>query len=186
MSFSRMAAEAVAVVVADALGIARRIGRELQVRPVDGDKLREIVQGQQAVDQEDLVGRHGQRLGDELAQAFRHRRLDLEADHRAAAAALERALEEADQVLGLFLDLDVAVADDAEGALPVDLVAGEQAVDEQRHRLFEADEAVLAVVVRRQADEALDRAGHAQQRRHALAVGLARHLQRDASGRDWE
>ena len=35
-----------------------------------------------------------------------------------AAAALQRALEEAHQVLGLFLDLDVRVADDAEGALP--------------------------------------------------------------------
>ena len=170
--------QAVAAVVADALRKARRIGRELEVRPVDGDKLREIVESQQAMDEEDLVGRHRQRLGDQLAQAFRHGRLDLQADHRTAAAALERALEEADQVLGLFLHLDVRVADDAEGALPVDLVTGEEAVDEQGHGLFEADEAVLAGVVRRQANEALDAAGNAQQRGHVLAVGPARHLQR--------
>ena len=78
------------------------------------------------------------------AELLRHRRLDLEADHRAAAAALQRALEEADEILGLFLDLDVRVADDAEGALPFDRVAGEEPRDEQRHRLVEADEAVDA------------------------------------------
>ena len=85
-----------------------------------------------------------ERLGDELAQLLRHRRLDLEADDRAAAAALQRALEEADEILGLFLDLDVRIADDAEGALPFDRVAGEEPRDEQRHRLVEADEAVDA------------------------------------------
>ncbi|MFT3953048.1 MAG: hypothetical protein QM722_01005 [Piscinibacter sp.] len=43
--------------------------------------------------------------------------LDLEADHRAAAAPLERRLEQEHQILGLFLDFDIAVADDAERAL---------------------------------------------------------------------
>ena len=169
----------IAIVVAEALGVSRRIGRELEVRPVDGDKLLEIVQGEQAVDEEDLVRRHGKRLGNQLAQALGHGRLDLEADHRPAAAALQRTLEEADQVFRLFLHLDVRIADDAEGALPVDPIAGEEAMDEQRHRLFEADETILAVLVRRQPDEALDRAWHAQERRHAMAVGLARHLQGD-------
>ena len=62
----------------------------------------------------------------EAAQLGRHRRLDLEPDHRAAAAALERGLEQPHQILGLFLDLDVAVADDAERALPLHRVAGKQ------------------------------------------------------------
>ncbi len=60
-----------------------------------------------------------QRAGDELAQVVRHGSLGLEADHRAAAAALQRGFEMADEILGLFLDLEVAVADDAEGALPL-------------------------------------------------------------------
>ena len=46
--------------------------------------------------------------------------------HRAAPAALERGLEQAHQVLGLFLDLDLGVADDAEGALPLHRVARKQ------------------------------------------------------------
>ena len=47
-------------------------------------------------------------LGDEMADVLGHRRLDLEADHGAAAALLQRRLEEAHEILGLFLDLDVA------------------------------------------------------------------------------
>ena len=56
----------------------------------------------------------------------RHRRFDLEADHVAAAAALQRRLVRAHQILGFLLDLDVAVAQHAEGALALDLKAGEQ------------------------------------------------------------
>ncbi len=106
------------------------------------DELRQLVQRQHAVDDEDrrraaIV----ELLGDEVAQVLGHPGLDLEADHRAAAALLQRRLEEADQVLGLFLDLDVAVADDPEAALPLHRVAGEQPPDEQRDHLLERDEA---------------------------------------------
>ena len=45
---------------------------------------------------------------------------------RPAAAALERGAVEADEILGLFLDLDVAVADDPEGAAAEQFVAREQ------------------------------------------------------------
>ncbi len=64
---------------------------------------------------------------DEGAQALGHRRFDFEPDHRAAAAALQRRLEQPHEILGLFLDHDVAVADDAKGALPAHLVARKQA-----------------------------------------------------------
>ena len=60
-----------------------------------------------------------------------------EPDHPAAAAALDRGAEEADQILGLLLDLDVAVADDPEGAAAEQLVAGEERGDlaaDQRSR----------------------------------------------------
>ena len=75
------------------------------------------------------------------AQLFRHRGFDLEADHRAAAAALQRGLEQAHQVFGLFLDFEFGVADDAERALPLDGVAGKQPADEQAGRLLQASSA---------------------------------------------
>ena len=58
--------------------------------------------------------------------ACRHARFDLEPDDRPAAAALQRAFEQPHQILGLFLHFDVAVADDAEAAVPDDLEAGKQ------------------------------------------------------------
>ena len=79
--------------------------------------------------------------GDELAQRFRHLAVELDADHRSAAAALQRRLEQAHQILGLFLDLDIAVADDAERARALHLVAGEELADEQADRLLQRDEA---------------------------------------------
>ena len=99
------------------------------------------------------------------------RGLDLEPDHRAAPAPLQRALEQAHQILGLFLDFDVAVADDAEAALRLDLVAGEQLADEGDDDLLERDEALRrrAAPRVRQADEAVDLARHAHQRAHARA-----------------
>ena len=66
----------------------------------------------------------------EVAQLGRHADVDREPDHGAAPAALERALESADQVFGLFLDLDVAVAAGPENALAGQLEAREQAVEE--------------------------------------------------------
>ena len=78
------------------------------------DELRQFVERQHAVDQDD-AGRHDVDVaGDEGAQRFRHARLDLEPDDRAAPAALQRALVKPHEVFGLFLDFDVAVANDAE------------------------------------------------------------------------
>ena len=72
------------------------------------------------------------------------RRLDLQPDDRAAPAPLQRAFEEPHQILGLLLDFDVAVADDAEAALPDDLEAGKQQRAEGDDDLFERDEALCA------------------------------------------
>ena len=70
---------------------------------------------------------HGERALHEAPQLRRHRRFDLEPDHRAAPAPLEHGLELAHQILGLFLDLDFGIADDAERALPLDRIARETA-----------------------------------------------------------
>src|SRR3546814_21030132 len=49
-----------------------------------------------------------------------HIGLELHQDHAAAAAAADRGAEQADEILGLFLQLDVAVADDAKDAQRAD------------------------------------------------------------------
>ena len=110
--------EAVAAVLADALGKARDERRKFEIGPVDRDEPRQFVQPQHSVDIDDARGQHVDVAGDEAAQRRRHPRLDLQPDHRAAPAQLQRAFVEAHQVLGLLLHLDVAVADDAETALP--------------------------------------------------------------------
>ena len=120
------------------------------------------------------------------AQLLRHLGFDLEPDHRSAAAALQRGLEQADQIFGLFLDFEFGVADDAERALALDRIAGEQPADEQPGGLLQRDQPHHAVLAAGHADEAVDLAGHADQRVHRLAVGGARKLQRDgeAEARD--
>ena len=107
-------------------GIARIVGHEFEVGPVEAHELGQLVERQHAVDQEHLVVAAGERALHEAPQLRRHRGFDLEPDHRAAPAPLEHGLELAHQVFGLFLDFDFAVADDAEGALPFDRVAGKQ------------------------------------------------------------
>ena len=133
--------EAVAAMVADALGIARIVGHEFEIGPVEPGELGEIVERQHAVDQEHLVVGDGERALHEAAQFRRHRGVEFEPDHRAAPALLERGLEQPHQIFGLFLDFHFRVADDAEGALPLDRVAGKQPADEQRGRLLERDQA---------------------------------------------
>ena len=84
----------------------------------------------------ELTAADRERLLHETAQLDRHLRVEFEADHLSAPAALQRGLKQPHQVLGLFLDLDVAVADDAEEALSQDLVTREQAWNEDpEHRL---------------------------------------------------
>ena len=133
--------EAIAAVLANALGIARVIGHEFEVGPVEPGELRQFVERQHAVDQKDLVVGDRQRALHEAAQFRRHRGVDLQPDHRSAPAPLERGLEQPHQVLGLFLDFHFEVADDAEGALPVDRIAGKQPADEQLRRLLERNQA---------------------------------------------
>ena len=103
----------------------------------------------------------------EVAQFLRHLAVELDADHRTAAAAFQRCLEQLDQILRLFLDLDIAVADDAECSGTLDLVTREQLADEQADRLLDRNEAHIRLAVG-QPDETPQRRRQAQQRRHAL------------------
>ncbi len=178
--------EDVAAVIANALGMTGNVGYEFEIGPVEPRQLRQLVHGKHAFDQQHLVVGGGQRALHERAQFLRHGRLDLEPDHRSPAPPLQRGLEQADQILGLFLDFEFGVPDDAERTLALDGIAGKQPADEQAGRLFQRDQPHRAVLAGGQADETVDLAGHADQRIHRLAVADARQMQRDrkAEARD--
>ncbi len=143
-------------------------------------ELRELIERQNAVDQEDLVVSACKRPLYEPTQLHRHGSFELKADDRSAPSALEHRLEFAHQVLGLLLDLDLGVANDPESTLPFDGIAREEAGDEKRDDLFERDHAgARHSVATWQAHEPLDLVWHADERVHRLAVARARQLQRN-------
>ena len=169
--------EAVAAEVADAFWEARRVRREQQIGTVIDDQLPQIGDAQDAVGDMGLV-RGGAGLGgDQGAQFVRHVRVDAEMDRDPAPAALQRRFVGADEVLGLFLELHVGVADQAELALAGDAEAGEQPVEEQPHQIVEDHEADRLADRARQPDEPIHLAGQRQQRPHALPILLAQHQQ---------
>ena len=170
--------ENVAAMIANALGMARDVRHEFEIGPVEPRQLRQLVHGEHAIDQQHLVVGGGERALHERAQFLRHRRLDLQPDHRSAAPAFQRGLEQTNQIFRLFLDFQFGVPDDAERALPLHGIAGKQPADEQAGGLFQRDQPHRAVLACGQADETVDPAGHADQRIHRLAVGNARQMQR--------
>ena len=102
-----------------------------------------------------------------LRTDLRHVGVDRQADHVAEPAPLDHGLEQPDQILGLLLDLDVAVAQDPEEAAALALEAGEQEIGEAQDQLLEPDEARM---VAGQADEALELAGQQHEAGEQLAA----------------
>ncbi len=94
-----------------------------------------------------------------------------------AAPPLQRRLEQADEVFRLFLDLDVAVAQDAEHALADDGKAGKEMTEIESDHLLQRQEAHR---LPGQPHEAVERPGNEQQRLHTVAVAQPLQLQRDA------
>jgi hypothetical protein len=82
------------------------------------------------------------------------------------------------QILGLFLDLDVAVANDAETALTHHLEAGEQQRAGRDNDLLLGDETLRAGAVVWELDEALGPIGKADQRAHQPSVLEVREFER--------
>ena len=115
--------EAIAAMLADALGEARVEGPELEVGAVFLDQAGEVGHAEEAARLGDDRVRRVEAVLDHPHQAFGHARLELQPDHPAAAAALDRGAEVADQILGFLLDLDVAVAQDPERAAAQHVVA---------------------------------------------------------------
>src|SRR5262245_16651111 len=74
-------------------------------------------------------------------RAGRNLAVELDADDVAATPALQRGLVDRDQVFRFLLDLNVAVAQDAEGAVAARQEAREQARQEHADHRLDADEA---------------------------------------------
>ncbi len=131
--------EAVAVVRQDALGIARGEGRELEVRARLAADRAQVAQAEHAgglgdhcrVDVELLAQ---QRLGRGVAVL-----VELEQHRASAPPPLDRGAEQADEILGFLLHLDVAVAQHAEQAVAEDAEAGEELVGVAHDQLLDRD-----------------------------------------------
>ena len=145
--------EAVAAEVSDALREARAVGREEQVRTLVGDQLLGVGKAEQAVELEDIVLGRVELVDHEAAQILVHVVVDGQPDYVAAAATLQRRLEDPHQILGLLLDLHVAVAQHPEDADLVDFQPGEQPVQVHPDDLLHA---AVADPLARQADETVD------------------------------
>src|ERR1700730_12728718 len=182
--------ETIAGLLADALGKSRIVGHEFKVRAIETGKLRELRQRQRAVDQNHLVIGGRKRTLDKAPQLRRHRGFHLQPNNRSAPAPFENTLEQPNQILGFFLDFDIGIADDPEGAMPFHRIAWEQARNEQRRHLLQRDQPYRAVFRRqRQPDETFDQWRHADQRVHRLAVACAVELERQREtkvGNEWE
>jgi len=168
----------VAGMLADAFGKSGIVGCEAEIVARRLGDFRERVERQQAGQNGDTVFLHIGFVNDEFAQALRQFGIELDADHRAAAAALERAFKQPDQILGLFLHLDIGIANDPERAGSADFVAGIERTDEQAHHVFKRDVADGAIKIR-QTDKAVERHRQTDQRGHRLVGGLGGQLQAD-------
>src|SRR3546814_6825829 len=79
-------------------------------------------------------------VAEHRGELARHVGREFEQDDAAAAAAADRGAEQAHQILGFFLDLDVAVANDAEDAARADREARKEQVGEQLDQIFDRHE----------------------------------------------
>ena len=92
--------------------------------------------------------RHAELVDDERAQVVRHGGVDGEMDRHAAAAALQRGLVGADEVLRLFLELHAGVADQPEQPAAVHLKPGNSRSRNRRTRSSSSTKRTAAVALR--------------------------------------
>ena len=177
MSFWRIAAKMSPSKSCTRSGIRGVNGGQSRSLPPGPGQLGEVGHADQPRDLDHLVVADPERLHDRAPQVGRrvggHRQLD----HLAAPPPLQRRLELAHQVLGLLLDLEVAVAQHPEGAVPEHRVAGEELAEEHLEQRLERQEADLPLRPLRQPHEARHLRRHRQQRLEHGVVRLAPELQ---------
>ena len=180
MSFSRIAAKQSPLWSRMRSGKRARTA-ELEVRPVGRDELGQLVQAEETIHHDDVFRIGVQALRDERPKLLGRGSLKLDADHRAQPTLLQPRLEFSDQVFRLFLDLDVGVADQAENAMRLDLAAGEQVIEEERHQALQRDHPALGLAsgrpAGRQIPESSDLGGEGRERVEQPSVRNAPDLQ---------
>ena len=133
--------ENVPVMLQDALGKTRRVGLEFERRQIGLDQLRKVRDPDQPAAFRDQC-----RI---RPSPFAHQRLDVggrivvefDPDDPPAPSPLDRRAEISHQILGLIVDLDVAVAKDTERAVSDLGEAGEQLIEMGDDRRFDGNEA---------------------------------------------
>ena len=163
--------EDVAVMVAHPLGAARLVRAPAQVGPVIDDQLGDVGNADDALDLDHLGRADADLLADQPFQRRRRAGAEIEPDGAAAAPALERGLELAHQVLGLFLDLQIAVAQHPEDAMPGGGVTREELAQEQSQQRLQGQEADRVTRAVGEPDEAVEFRRNRDQGAHRLAVG---------------
>ena len=171
--------EHVAFVVLHPFGHPRGEAGPQEVRAVVEHQLLEVGHADHPVELDHLVLADQQLTHDDAAQLLGRAGGDRQPHHLAAAAPLERHLELAHQIFGLFLDLDIAVAQHAEAEVVLHPVAREEAFDVQQQHVLEEDEALRALACG-QVDETGDLMRDRQQRLPGPAVALALEFEREA------
>src|ERR1044071_7089691 len=89
--------EAIAGMLADAFRKSRIVGNKFEIGAVEAGELRQLVEGQHAVDHENFVVGDRERLLHETLQLRGSLRVDLQADHRPPAATLQSRLQKTNQ-----------------------------------------------------------------------------------------
>ncbi len=168
--------EAIAGMFTNSLRETGIVGLEFQVVARGAHDFRDSVEREKTGQNRDAIIRHTEFMHHELPQRLRHFTVGLDADDGTAAAAFQRAFKEAHQIFGLFLHLDIAIADDAERAGTANGIAGIEPVNEQTDHILERDVADGVLFIR-QPHEAVERRRQAQKRRHRLAAVDAVQLQ---------
>ena len=121
------------------------IGPELEIRALDAGDLLQIAQARHTVVKHHVFGIDRQAVDDHRPEVVGDAGVDGEMDGDTPAPLLQRRLEAAHQVLGLFVDLEVGIANDPEPGEFTDLEAGKDPVEKERyHIVLEHEARVLA------------------------------------------
>ncbi len=110
----------------NALWKARRVGCELQVRPVFIDQLGKIPDAQKPSRFRDNRVDSAKFILYDGFQLFRHAGFNFKANHPAPPPALDGTTEISNQIFGFFFDFDIAVPDDPERTSTQNFIAWEK------------------------------------------------------------
>src|SRR5690606_12193887 len=132
--------ETIATTVTNPFWKARIIRNELQIIARKRYDFRDLVDRQGGMHDRNAALRNAQLHCHKIAERLGNLVIEFNADHLPTPPPLQRAFKEANEILGLFLDLDIAVTNDTERSRTLDLIAWEELADEQLDRIFQWDE----------------------------------------------